>query len=477
MALITILLVAMAAGVLIAPEVVALLGLAALYVNLPGIAVTLYGAPAILAGAVVLLLLGPLVVRFMHREPVVVDRPLLLLLAFFGAVLLSTFVVEDVPEATKWLTTFLVEGLLLYFAAANLFRTPERLRRALIVLVVSGSVLGGLTLYQETTRKYEQQFGGLAQRNLEWKVREENQARDPNRPAEQIFVSNRAGGPIGEPNRYAQILLVLLPIAFFLARSAGSRRSRLLIAACGALILAGTVLTYSRGGFVTLVVMTAILALTRVIRLRTLVAAGAVLFVLVFALAPGFVLRMASLQEAPGLLEGTDSDSEDVMRSRLTEMLSAFSVFVDHPLVGVGPGQYSPVYSEKYMSDPDIAYKVIDRPRRAHNLYFELAAETGILGLVTFLSLVAVVQIRLWRSWRRFRESREDLAGLALGFFVAIWGYLVSAVFLHLSYQRYYWLLLGLAAAALHVLANEAVRVRRIRMALDDLRGAVEPAR
>jgi len=225
------------------------------------------------------------------------------------------------------------------------------------------------------------------------------------------------------------------------------------------------------------VVMTAILALTRVIRLRTLLAAGAVLFVLVFALAPGFVLRMASLQGAPGLLEGTDSDSEDVMRSRLTEMLSAFSVFVDHPLVGVGPGQYSPVYSEKYMSDPDIAYKVIDRPRRAHNLYFELAAETGILGLVTFLSLVALVQIRLWRSWRRFRESREDLAGLALGFFVAIWGYLVSAVFLHLSYQRYYWLLLGLAAAALHVLANEAVRVRRIRMALDDLRGAVEPAR
>ena len=30
--------------------------------------------------------------------------------------------------------------------------------------------------------------------------------------------------------------------------------------------------------------------------------------------------------------------------------------------------------------------------------------------------------------------------------------YLTTALFLHLSYQRYYWLLLGLAGAAVHIL-------------------------
>jgi putative inorganic carbon (HCO3(-)) transporter len=478
MAILTILALAVAgAGILIAPEIVALLGLAALYLNLPGIAVSQHGIPTVLAGAAVLLLVGPLAVRILRREPVVVDRSLLFLFAFVGAVLLSTFVVQDVPEAARWLTAFLIEGVLLYFAAVNLFRTPDRLRRALNVLVISGALLGGLTLYQEATRTYDRQFGGLAQRNLEFRLHEENAARDPFRPAEKIYVSNRAGGPVGEPNRYAQILLVLLPLAFFRAKSEESRKARIALFLGAALILAGVLLTYSRGGFVTLVAMVAILAATRAVRMRALAAAAVALVLVVLALAPGYVLRVATLQETPGLLEGTSSPSDDVMRSRLTEMLAAWSVFVDHPLVGVGPGQYAPVYSTEYMSNPDIAYKVIDRPRRAHNLYFELAAETGILGIVTFLSLVGLIQVRLWRAWRKLRGDRDDLAGLALGFFVAISGYLVSAVFLHLSYQRYYWLLLGLAAAALQVITTEVLRARRIRFAVEDLRGAVEPVR
>jgi putative inorganic carbon (hco3(-)) transporter len=472
----TILALVLAAATLLAPEVVALVGIAALYLNLPGIAVTLHGVPSVAAAASVLLLAAPLVVRVLRREPVTVDRPLLLLFAFLGAVLLSTFVVEDVPEAVRWLTTFLIEGLLLYFLAANLFRTPDRLRRALNVLLISGAILGGLTLYQESTRAYHRQFGGLAQRNLEFEAHERTALQDPFRPAEKIHVSNRAGGPVGEPNRYAQILLVLLPIAYFRARSEERRGVRIALAACGALILAGVLLTYSRGAFVTLLLLVALLAATRAIRLRSLALSAAALVLVVAALAPGYILRVATLQETPGLLEGTrESQSEDVMRSRLTEMLAAWSVFVDHPIVGVGPGQYAPVYSERYMSNPDIAFKAIDRPRRAHNLYFELAAETGILGITCFLAMVGLIQIRLWRAWRRWRDEREDLAGLAAGLFVAIWGYLVSAVFLHLSYQRYYWLLLGIAAAALHVLGSADARARRIRTATESLRDVVEP--
>lgn len=478
MAILTILALALAAGALIAPEVIALLGLAALYLNLPGIAVSVHGVPSLLAGGAVLLLAAPLGVRLLRREPVIVDRPLLLLLGFLAAVLASTFVAEDMPEAVRWLTTFLIEGLLLYFLVANLFRTSDRLRRALNVLLVCGALLGGLTLYQEATRAYDRQFAGLAQRNLEFEAHERNALRDPFRPAEKIHVSNRAGGPVGEPNRYAQILLVLLPLAYFRARSEESRRLRVALIGCGTLILAGVLLTYSRGAFVTLVLMVAILAVTRAVRLRSLALAAAALLLVVTAWAPGYILRVATLQDTPGLLEGTrESQSDEVMRSRLTEMLAAWSVFVDHPLVGVGPGQYAPVYSERYMSDPDIAFKVIDRPRRAHNLYFELAAETGILGLACFLGMVGMIQVRLWRAWRGWRGRREDLAGLAAGFFVAIWGYLISAVFLHLSYQRYYWLLLGIAAAALHVLAVEESRARRIRNATAVVRDALEAVR
>jgi len=477
MGVLAILALVLGAAALTAPEAVALLGLGAIYLNLPGIAVSLYGVPALAAGASMLLLAGPLAVRLLRGEPMALDRPFLILLGFLAVVLASAFVAEDMSEATTWLLTFLTEGVLVYFAVSNLFRTKDRLRRALRVILLCGALLGALTLYQELSRTYEQQFGGLAQRNLEFfEAHEASAARDPFRPQEAIFVSNRAGGPIGEPNRFAQILLVLLPIVFFAVRNEERRKLRVALAACGGLILAGVLLTYSRGAFVALVVLTAILIVTRSIRIRSLALTVAALVLVLAIAAPGYLLRIATLQETPELLGGArSSGSEEVMRSRVTEMLAAWTVFVDHPVLGVGPGQYAPVYSETYMNNPDIAFKHIDRPRRAHNLYFELAAETGIFGIACFLGMVGLIEVRLWRAWRRWKGEREDLANLAAAFFLAIAGYLVSAVFLHLSYQRYYWLLLGLAAATLHVLAAEESRAHRIRQAIADLEGVAEP--
>ncbi|HSL32690.1 MAG TPA: hypothetical protein VK871_03515, partial [Candidatus Limnocylindrales bacterium] len=47
---------------------------------------------------------------------------------------------------------------------------------------------------------------------------------------------------------------------------------------------------------------------------------------------------------------------------------------------------------------------------------------------------------------------RPDLAAMAAGFMLALVGYLASGLFLHLSYARYYWLVLALAGAAATVI-------------------------
>lgn len=448
------------------PEVAALLGLAILYLNLPDIAVTFHGMSASWAGAAILVLVVALAVRMARREPVMADRPLLLQFALLGIVLLSTFGVQDFPVAISWITTFLLEGILLYFVVSNLFRTWDRLQHALVVLLICGALLGALTIYQEATRSYENPFSGLAQRNLEYTLLETKAPQDPLRPAQEIHVSSRAGGPVGQPNRYAQILLVLLPIAYFAARRETRRWLRFALYGCGAIILGGVLLTYSRGAFLSVLVIAALLVITRALRLRTLALVSLVLIATVIAWTRGDALRVATLQETPGLLVKAEGkaqgpESEEVMRYRSSEMRSAWSVFVDHPLLGVGPGQFGPVYSPKYRSRPETSLEIgRARPR---NLYFELAAETGILGLACFLAIVGWIQLRLWRAWRRWRNARDDLAGLALGFFIAICGYLVSAVFLHLSYQRYYWLLLGLAAAAHHIIQLETARAERLQ--------------
>jgi O-antigen ligase len=89
---------------------------------------------------------------------------------------------------------------------------------------------------------------------------------------------------------------------------------------------------------------------------------------------------------------------------------------------------------------------------RGHNLYFETLAETGILGLASFLVVILAVMYGLWRAWKKWQPMDSELADTAMAFFLSLVAYLISAIFAHLSYQRYLWLLIGLCSVTIHIL-------------------------
>ena len=84
-------------------------------------------------------------------------------------------------------------------------------------------------------------------------------------------------------------------------------------------------------------------------------------------------------------------------------------------------------------------------------------ADTGIIGLTAFLSMVGVALVLLFRSSRYWRERDAERALIASSLLFALIAYLASAMFLHLSYQRYFWAVLGLASAAIWVLRRDEV--------------------
>jgi O-antigen ligase len=152
-----------------------------------------------------------------------------------------------------------------------------------------------------------------------------------------------------------------------------------------------------------------------------------------------------------------DSDSrpdDGAILGRATSNLAALNVFADHPVLGVGPGRYQTDYSQAYANE--LGMRHFTTPRRAHNLYFEVAADTGILGLVTFLGVVGSTLVGLWRVRRRWMERRPEYAHLATALFLAVAGYMLSGFFLHLAYIRYFWLLMALANSAIWILRREA---------------------
>src|SRR4051794_36031719 len=230
-------------------------------------------------------------------------------------------------------------------------------------------------------------------------------------------------------------------------------------AGAGILVLGGIVLTLSRGAFLTIGILAAAMVMFRWIRLAPVLACAVLLLLAAPLVAPRSIDRLTSILDARHLLSGdpaTIQEADGAIRGRTTEMLSALYTFRDHPVIGVGPAQFPPFYFQQYSKVADIKFKDIEGPRRAHTLYLEMAAEEGVVGLAVFLSIAGALMRQLWNARHYWDGKDPESSDLATALFLSLAAYFCTALFLHLSYQRYYWFLVAIAAAAVHVLRARA---------------------
>ncbi|MFQ5486198.1 MAG: O-antigen ligase family protein, partial [Desulfobacterales bacterium] len=396
------------------------------------------------------------------RQKLIIDYVTLLMIVLLAVTVASSFFAIDQDLAFLWVLNYLLEGVAIYFLFVNVIRTQRVLKKVIWVLVIAGAMLGSFSLYQEFFNDYHTTFGGLAQRSKEVEFEDEfygdiyGQGKFF-KTRDKVRGKNRSGGPLGKANRYAQIMLVLVPLGLFRYWSEDKKRLKYFAAIGTVIILSGGVLlTYSRGGFLTLVLMVLLLLIFRYVRFHQLLLSILVLIVLMTVAAPGYLVRIKSIQGVEGLFSNSAAVRPDgTTKGRLTEMLAALMAFLDYPILGVGPSQYTPYYSEEYQNDPDIAFRFLGRKRRAHILYFELAAETGILGIGTFLAIAILVMYRLWTVRRKTIAEHPVFANMVTSLWFSMVAYLGTAVFLHLSYQRYYWFVVALSGAAIQIYENE----------------------
>jgi hypothetical protein len=429
----------------------------------------------IVMAALCLVLCIPLLYQFLVRkEKLTFDRGFYLMLGYFTVFLTSSFFARDKTIVTSQITDFLLEGFAIYFLVVNVVREYATLRRATWALLLAGSFMGGLSIFQHVTHTETSNYGGLAmlgaeldfnpngrRANLSWADAENLHPQGATSSAQ--GVQFRSAGPIGEPNRYAQVLVVLLPLAALRFRRERSRALRLLALASAALISGGMMLTFSRGAMLTAVVIFGLLAYFRFIRPLHVVVAALGLSLLVLVLDPHAALRFASLGGVKTLLThktvgyseptgGQTGVPDTSVAKRYVINVAAWHVFLDHPILGVGPGHFAEYYSMPYGNR--VGFIELGKKYRGHNLYFETLAETGIFGLASFLAIILAIMHGLWRVWRRLQHMGSEFADSAMAFFLCLVAYLISAIFVHLSYQRYFWLLMALCSATIHILGN-----------------------
>ena len=426
------------------PDIATIVGIGLIYSNAAVVMVRFHGAPAFVAAMVPLLLVVPLARDLVVRRlPVIAPQPMRWMLVLFGIYLVSALFSADTSRSWDEVVVFITEGLLLYFLVINVVRSPEMLRSVTWILLAGGALISVAAVHQAITGNYDSNYFGFAQPDAAIRTGVTTLTGD--------VVVPRLSGSIGETNRFAQTMLMLVPLGIFRAISERSTLLRVIAGGMTVLMTLGVVLSFSRGAAVGLAALVLALLFLRMIRFRYLIAMVAVLALILVAF-PQYTNRITSLAGVGGLDSGTSAVDNSLL-SRATETLSAGLVLVDHPIIGVGPGMF-PAYYEAYANTVGILVRN-DIERQAHNLYLGFGAELGVPGLIVFL-LIAYSVVRMLLAARRASiVKRPDLERLTTPFLLALMTYYVTGMFLHLSFARFYWLMLAVATAAAVVTLRE----------------------
>lgn len=145
-------------------------------------------------------------------------------------------------------------------------------------------------------------------------------------------------------------------------------------------------------------------------------------------------------------------DTEDFNKdSRMQYWLSAWNMFVDHPL-GVGPQNFGVVLLNGYLTDYFSAWHTPEQMwgKVSHSLWFTLLPELGIPGLLLYLSLllVSLRDILYLKSQRSAMSERHRYVHfLSLAFLTSFVGFFVSGTFLSVLYYPHYWYLTAMIVA------------------------------
>ena len=437
-------------AILAKPNLATLLVVFILYTNAAVIAVHFHNVPNLIGGSLPALLVFPLASYVIVRREKLVMSPILLpIFLFFAVQVAGTLFADYRYEATNNLITFILEGLGIFFLITNVVRTPRMMRQVTWALLLAGGFIGALSVYQQFTHTFQNNYWGFAQMSFA----------QINTGVETIngaVTAPRLAGQIGEKNRYAQIMLMLVPIGIFRFWGEKKNLMRLLAAVMTGLIAMGAALAYSRGAAVGFVLMMLIMVFMRYIKIWQ-VGIVVVLLAVVLAAVPTYATRLTSLQTLAASFSddsGGVANADGATLSRLTEMGAAGLVFLDHPILGVGPGLF-PLYYQDYADL--IGLRTLNQDRQAHDLYVSIAAETGGLGLACFLVIIIMTLRGLARTRKRWLQEEPEIANMATAYMLSIVTYLTTGIFLHFAFIRYFWLVMALAAAVIYIADRRAL--------------------
>jgi putative inorganic carbon (hco3(-)) transporter len=247
-----------------------------------------------------------------------------------------------------------------------------------------------------------------------------------------VFVLSSAGadmvlGPpdsfIASNNEVALALNMALPLLHFLAREEPRRWLRRVLRVAFWLSVLAVPFTYSRGGFLGLVLVLALLFLNSRSRLILLPLALVGLTVFMAFAPQRWFSRVETLE---------DYQADESAQLRLMSWRVAYDIAADRPVFGGG----FRVLTERATYDIYLPEYPRSFGHDAHSIYFNLLGEHGWVGLGIFSVLIVFSMTTLGGLGRRYRSvaGLEWVSGYARMLQISLAAYLLNGAFLSVAY-------------------------------------------
>jgi len=299
-------------------------------------------------------------------------------LLWLGSGIISTvFAVDPLASLDKLRKIFMIG--VVYLFAFNL-NSEERLERVVLALLLSASVASVIGIADYLSHPWG--------------------------------VDGRTRGTLGHYMTMGGLLMFAAGLSVSLAFFAGARGWRrwfLWFSALSTTVCLAV--TFTRSAWIGFIVA---LITIFAVRKRILLAVLPILLVAFFFLAPeGFQSRITSIADPdhPANVE------------RVHMWRAGLEIFRDHPVAGVGLMDQSELY-EQYR-----AREARESHGHFHNIFIQVAAARGIIGLAVFLFLLSAMGLATRRGIRAGRELSSFAEALAIGGFGSYLGFIAGGFF------------------------------------------------
>lgn len=247
-------------------------------------------------------------------------------------------------------------------------------------------------------------------------------------------VAGYAAGLTSNPNDLALMLNLILPLCIALLLASNRAGLRILLVSIACLLVIAIVATFSRAGFLTLMVSgLTYLWLLRKRAERSWLIAAAILALLALPMMPsGYVDRLTTIVNI-------EDDPSHSAQTRLEDMKAAARLGFANPFMGSGIGMNAVAMN-----------KLRDESwTEVHNVYLQYLVELGLPGLLLFLWLYSYCMrttAALLRS--ETGERSGELFHIVEGLRVSLVAFAVAAMFHPVAYHFYFFYIAGLVVAA-----------------------------